>query len=245
MSRLQVELKVRALRAQIGERLRRGAPVVAALKRAVAELEAQTRRRDLDFLRARLSAMLKDWQFNLLLRANPWLILQKGFFRHSAHVVAPHLLSKIIVMADGRAGRIAEVRVKESSFAHDIQPRSDHRAGRLVLNDELVQQEASVTCIDHGQPSMVVIQAIKPVEGAAVMEAQAGAPPDKHGLFRGSRVVASLGLASRHQGTDVTRRQSPIRIAWDFQAPPLVLGQARRSRKSRTARIWSWGVPRR
>ena len=245
MSRLHVELKVRALRAQIGERLRRGAPVVAALRHAVADLEAQTRRPDLDFLRARLSAMFKDWQFNLLLRANPWLILQKGFFRHSADVVAPHLLSKIIVMADGRAGRIAEVRVKEPSSEDGVDRRAERRAGQLVLKDDRSQQEASVTCIHHGQPSMVIIQAIEPVEGAAVMEAQAGAPPDEHGLFRGSKVVASLGLASRHEGSDVTRRRSPIRIAWDLQSPPLVLGQARRSRKNRAARVWSWGVPRR
>jgi len=248
MSRLQLELKVRALRAQIGDRLRRGAPVVAALGNAVAELEAQTRRPDLDFLRIRLAEMLKDWHFSLLLRANPWLILQKGFFRHSADVVAPHLLSKVIVTADGRAGRIAEVLVKEPDVDDNdttLAAKPTARAGRLILSGDASEQHASVTCVCEGQPSTVIIQAIEPVEGMAVMAAEAGVSPHAQGVFEGADVVSSLGLTHRHHGNDVTLRRSAVRIAWDLQSPPLVVGQVRRSRKHRAARMWSWGLPRR
>lgn len=244
MSRLLVEWKVRGLRAQIGERMRSGAPVVALLRCAVAELEAQTRLPDMDFLRERLLAMLEDWRFSLLLRANPWLILQKGFFRHSADVVAPHLLSKVIVTTDGRAGRIAEVAAVAGDDDARLPPSPRH-AGRLQLSGDAWRCCASISCVCDSRASSVLIRAIEPLEGRALMQAQAGTHPDADGFFRGAEVVSALGLKPRHQGSDVTRRRSAVRIAWDLQPPPLVLGEARGSRQRRGGRIWSWGLPRR
>jgi DNA-3-methyladenine glycosylase len=247
MNRLHVELKLRTLRAQVGDRLRRGAPVMATLRKAIAELEAHTRVPDLPFMRQRLRVALKDWHFSLLLRANPWLMLQRGFFRRPAAVVAPALLSKVIVTADGRAGRIAEVSVDErgTDDSTSNSPHSTDLAGRLVLTGETPERCAGLMCVCDSQPSKVVITAIEPLEGSAVMEAQAGIPPDKEGLYRGSAVVFALGLSRRHQGGDVTEHKGAIRIAWDLQVPPLVLGQARSVRRNRVARVWRWGLPRR
>lgn len=247
MNRLHVELKLRALRAQVGDRLRRGAPVMATLRKAIAELETHTRVPDLQFMRERLSIALKDWHFSLLLRANPWLIVQRGFFHRPAAVVAPSLLSKVIVTADGRAGRITEVSVEERCTAGSTSsaPQGTDLAGRLVLTDEKSERCAGLMCVCDSEPSKVVITAIEPLEGAVVMEAQAGTPPDEEGLYRGAAVVSALGLARRHQGSDVTERKGAIRVAWDLQAPPLVLGQARVVQRKRVARVWRWGLPRR
>jgi hypothetical protein len=233
MNRLHVELKLRTLRAQVGDRLRRGAPVMATLRKAIAELEAHTRVPDLPFMRQRLRVALKDWHFSLLLRANPWLMLQRGFFRRPAAVVAPALLSKVIVTADGRAGRIAEVSVDErgTDDSTSNSPHSTDLAGRLVLTGETPERCAGLMCVCDSQPSKVVITAIEPLEGSAVITTLA--------------VVFALGLSRRHQGGDVTEHKGAIRIAWDLQVPPLVLGQARSVRRNRVARVWRWGLPRR
>lgn len=247
MNRLHVELRIRALRAQLGDALRHGAPVIAMLRGTVAELERQTPLPDLALLRARLRMLYQDLHFSLLLRANPWLILPKDFFRDAADVVAPRLLSKVIVTADGRAGRISEVvATGNAPGTGDIRAGlTEDAAGRLTLPSDPSKTCASILCVSGASTSCVAVTAIAPLDGAAVMEAQAGEPPDDDGLFHGPAVAGALGLAQRHQGTDVTRRQSPIRVASDLQSSPLVLGQSWRPGPSRGSSLWRWAVPRR
>jgi DNA-3-methyladenine glycosylase len=247
MNRLHVELKLRGLRAQLGDALRRGAPVVAMLRGAIADLEYQTRLSDLEFLRKGLRLLYRDLHFSLLLRLHPWLILPRDFFCHAAHVVAPGLLGKIIVTADGRAGRIAEVVVGEvdrnTDLSKDIHP--EDLAGRLALSGNAPEGCASVFCVSDHRVSRIAITAITPLDGVNVMEAQAGTPPDSDGQFRGPAVMNALGLVRRNQGNDVTRHQSAIRIATDLQASPLVVGRPWRPRLGRTTGLWRWTVPRR
>ena len=245
MNRIRVELRIRGLRAQLGDALRRGAPVDAMLRGTIADLEAHARQSDPEFLKRSLRLLYRDFHFSLLLQAHPWLILSRDFFCQPAHVVAPDLLSKIIVTGDGRAGRIAEVVVGEDDRSSDLNGgiHTEDLAGRLALSGNTPEGCACILCVHDREISRIAITAIAPLGGVPVMEAQAGVPPDSDGKFRGSAVVKALGLLRRHQGNDVTRRQSAIRIASDLQAKPLVVGRPWRPRSGRPTGLWRWTVP--
>lgn len=248
MSREHIELKVRSLRAQLGERLRSGAPVIARLRRAIDELEGQTAMAERGYLRERLQSLLDDWHITLLVRANPWLILQREFYRPSAQVVSPGLLGNVIITGDGRAARIAEVvACDDAPPANALAPIMRSRtqlAGRLFLSHEHGAPRASILCGHASGVTMASVTRIEPLEGIALMVAEGGELANGAGTFQGEAVVHALGLGHRHHGADLTRRQSPVRIASLLQASPLAIGQPRRSRRAPSGREWRWTLPR-
>jgi DNA-3-methyladenine glycosylase len=245
MSRLRIELKLRALRAQLGARFRHGAPVMDHLRDAVAALEQQTADSDLDYLRQRLQFVLNDWHLSLLIRANPWLILQRDLYAQSAQKVGPALLGHVIVTSDGRAARITEVvasdKAPERTALSDLRPGRRDLAGTLFLPDETGAQPVVIVCGDVDDLSSVAITSIEPLEGLALMAGACGLTVAEALVFHGHAVACALGLSHRHHGMDLTRRQSDIRIASILQASPLVIGEARRRRTA--GREWRWGIP--
>lgn len=243
LDRLQVELEVRALRSQIGDRLRRGAPVLKALQQRISELEASTCLLDQAFLHERLRALFRDWQISLMLRINPWLVVNRPFFCRSAAIVAPSLLNKVIVAADGRAGRIVGVDVPDQGPAPSPAVGSlTDCAGRLAISGIEATRSASVICVAAGRRSSVVISAIDPIESIAWMRSMTDGTADAPGELEGDAVVRALGLGVNHQGSDLTDATGDVRIASDLRPSPLVLGQRGHS-IGRNARLWRWRIP--
>lgn len=246
MSRLRIELKLRGLRAELGAQFRRGAPVIGSLRSAVMALEQQAAGADLEYLRERLQSLLQDWRLSLLVRANPWLILQRELYAQSAQKVGPALLGNVIVTGDGRAARITEVIASDQpppdAVMATLKVRGPELAGRLCLVGEKGSRHAQVLCGHASEISTVTITGIEPLEGLALMAGACELPETEAEAFHGADIVRALGLMDRHHGSDLTRRQNDIRIASILQASPLAIGQARRRRPS--TREWHWGIPR-
>lgn len=245
MSRLRTELKLRALRAQLGARFRRGLPVVGNLRHAVIALEQQTARADLDYLRDRLQTLLQDWRLSLLVRANPWLILQRELYAQSAQRVGPALLGNIILTGDARAARITEVVASDRPPAAGVLARMRGRrkdwAGRLCMTEHDGIRQASILCGEANELSTLTLTGIQPLEGCSLMAGACGVNEESADMFHGGSVACALGLTSRHHGLDLTRRQSAIRIASILQASPLAVGKA--SAVKTAAREWRWRIP--
>lgn len=217
MSRLGIELQVRALRARLGAQLRRGQQPIGTLRCAVTELEAHTPSVDQPYLQERLVTVLHDCRINLLVCANPWLILPRGFYVAPAPKVGPMLLDHVIVTDDGRVARITEVvtssrRPAASMLAALPVPAGD-LPGRLCLYEDHGVSKAAVLCGKPHDLSAVTITAVEPLEGAALMRTECGLPGASPCTLHGGAVVRALGLGHRDQGADLARRESTACIA--------------------------------
>lgn len=240
MSHLRTELGIRALRAQLGTQFRRHGPVIDTLRLSVMELEQQTDDRDVDYLHDRLMGVLHKWRINLLIQSNPWLILQRAFYSRPSHLVGPSLLGNIIVTDDGRAARIAEV------VTSDVVPRDTasllpcEAVGRLVVSEEDQVPKVCVLCGRAPETSAVALASIEPLEGLALMKAQA--PAEELETYRGASIVHALGLGNRSRAIDVTHRRSAVQIASILQPVPLAVGRPKRSRRNGHPREWRWSI---
>ncbi len=150
--------------------------------------------------------------------------LPRAFFERGSLAVARDLVGRLIVRGDGRrriVGRIVEV--EAYGGAHD--PASHAFRGPTARNAVMfgppgmlyvyftygMHHCANVVCLPNGRPSAVLIRAIAPVEGHAVMRRRRGVGDDDR-LGRGPGCVArSFGLDLRHNGVDLTR--GPVWIA--------------------------------
>lgn len=246
MSRLSIELEVRALRARMGMQLRRGLPATGMLRGAVMDLERRTPHVDQAYLQERLLALLKDWRISLLVRANPWLILPRDFYRMPAPLAGPALLGNVIVTGDGRVARIAEVVTRDSAPCplSIASMRESHAAmpGRLCLHEEDGVMLASVLCGSSFDMSLITLSAIEPLEGVATIMGQCGLPGDGACTLHGGAVVRSLGLEARHHGMDLALRSSAVRIASTLRRTPLTRG--RRVDAASLRPRWRWALPR-
>jgi len=240
MSHLRTELRIRALRAQLGAQFRRHGPVIDTLRLSVMELERQTEDRDVDYLHERLTGVLHKWRINLLIQANPWLILQRAFYSRPSQLVGPSLLGNIIVTDDGRAARIAEVVTSEETPSDTASMVPSDAVGQLVISTESHEPKVCVLCGRPPDTSMVALASIEPLEGLALMASQATATDAE--TFNGSSIVRALGLENRPRAIDVTHRRSAIQIASILQTVPLAIGRPKRSRRNGHPREWRWSI---
>lgn len=240
MSHLRTELRIRALRAQLGTQFRRHGPVIDTLRMSVMELEQQTDDRDVDYLHERLTGVLHKWRINLLIQANPWLILQRAFYSRPSHVVGPGLLGNIIVTDDGRAARIAEVVTSDDAPRDTASLLSSETAGRLVVSEENQEPKVCVLCGHPPETSAVALASIEPMEGLALMTAQA--PSEERESYTGASIVHALGLVNRPRAIDLTHRRSAVQIASILQPVPLAIGRPKRSRRNGHPREWRWSI---
>ncbi|RAO77266.1 hypothetical protein [Dyella jiangningensis] len=240
MSHLRTELRIRALRAQLGAQFRRHGPVIDTLRLSVMELEQQTDDRDVDYLHERLAGVLHKWRINLLIQANPWLILQRAFYSRPSQLVGPDLLGNIIVTDDGRAARIAEVVTSEAAPTDSASLLPTDAVGQLVVSAESHEPKVCVLCGHPPDTSAVALASIEPLEGLALMAAQA--PSTEAEAFNGASIVRALGLEDRSRAIDVTHRRSAVQIASILQPVPLAIGRPKRNRRNGHPREWRWSI---
>lgn len=246
MSRLRIELEVRALRARMGIRMRRGLPASDMLRGEALDLKRRTPHIDQAYLQERLLVLLRDWRISLLVRANPWLIVPHDFYRMPATLAGPALLGNIIVTGDGRVARIAEVVTRDSapsplSLASMRKPCT-LMAGRLCLHEESGVMLASILCGPPFDMSLITLSAIEPLEGVAVIMGQCGLPTDGACTLHGGAVARSLGLEAHHHGIDLALRSSTVRIASTLGRTLLTRGHRMDAVSLRPR--WRWVLPR-
>jgi DNA-3-methyladenine glycosylase len=160
--------------------------------------------------------------------------LARSFFGEEVLAVAPRLLNKLVVTADGRAGRIVEV----EAYHGEQDPASHAFRGRTARNRVMfgppghlyvylsygVHWCANVVCAPDGQAQAVLLRALDPVDGLELMR-QARWRTQRHqndrDLCRGpGRLCQALGIDGNFDGADLACPGSAVWLADDGVDPP-------------------------
>lgn len=181
--------------------------------------------------------------------------LPRAFFARDPREVGPALLNKLLVAADGRAGRIVEVEAYLGAIdpaAHSVRgptPRTASMfgpAGHLyVYRSYGLHWCANVVAGAVGEGVAVLLRALRPVAGLAAMRsARAGIRRDLD-LCRGpGRLCQAMAIDGSHDGLDLLAPASAFAVVDDGVAPPAVPAATVRIGISvATDRPWRWHVP--
>jgi DNA-3-methyladenine glycosylase len=160
--------------------------------------------------------------------------LGRDFFEESSLVVAPKLLNKLLVSADGRAGRIIEV----EAYRGEQDPASHAYRGRTPRNKAMFETGghlyvyfsygmhwcANVVCGHEGEAQAVLLRALAPVRGLDAMRAARWSTQAKQSdrdLCRGpGRLCQAMGIDKGLDGIDMTAPSAVLWIEDDGTAPP-------------------------
>lgn len=183
-----------------------------------------------------------------------WKTLPRTFYRRDSRVVAPQLLNKLIVCADGRVGRIVEVEAycgPEDPAAHTYRGKTARNAtmfgdgGHLYVYFSYgMHWCANAVCGKVGQGIAVLLRAIEPV--ADIEQIRLARPKAKRDRDLGSgpaRLTQALGITGVFDGADLVRNDRGIRLVDDGTAPPAVPGTSVRIGISKgIEHPWRWYV---
>lgn len=135
--------------------------------------------------------------------------IDPAFFARDAPVVAPELLNKLFVVGSC-AGRIVEVEAYTSDdpAAHTFRGRTPRNAVMFGPGGHLyvyftygMHHCANVTTGVEGDGQGVLIRAVTPIAGLALMRRRRGGHPDAQLTNGPAKVAQAFGLDLRHNGT--------------------------------------------
>ena len=163
-------------------------------------------------------------------------VLSPDFFVRSPKTVARELLGKVLVHR--RKGQRLSGRIVETEAYLGLKDPASHAFhGRTSANEVLFGPPGlahvyfiygmhyciSISCLPYGEPGGVLIRALLPLEGIAIMarlrNLPANAGPQK--LTGGpGRLCEALGITrATHNGMNVTKAESPLHIEDDGHPP--------------------------
>jgi DNA-3-methyladenine glycosylase len=166
--------------------------------------------------------------------------LPRTFFEDSPELVAPRLLGKLLVhrtRAGVVAGRIVEVEAYLGPHNDPPDPAAHAHRGPTPRNRVLFGLAGhayvyaiygryfcmNVSCEVEGRAGCVLLRALEPLHGAALMERNRGLEPGALArmLTSGpSRLCQALGLNRvKHNGLDLTDEDSPLQMRDDGMKP--------------------------
>jgi DNA-3-methyladenine glycosylase len=169
-------------------------------------------------------------------------------------VVAGDLLNKVLVVADGRAGRVVEVEAyagAQDAASHAYRGPTARNAtmfgppGHLYVYFSYgVHWCANAVCGDAGAGLAVLFRALAPVAGLEAMRRARGPRPDRD-LARGpGRLTQALGLGGPHDGADLVGGDRGVWVVDDGTAPPARPGCGPRVGLTKAvAQPWRFWVP--
>ena len=185
-------------------------------------------------------------------------LLDRDLLAGPAYEVAPLLLNRLMVAADGRAGRIIEVEAyqgAEDPASHAFRgptPRNTIMfgpAGHLYVYFSYgVHWCANVVTGRDGVASAVLLRALEPVAGVEGMRAARWRDQKRRNdrdLCRGpGRLTQALGIDRQSNGIDLLDPGSGLRLIDDGTAPPTDPGRSPRIGISVAQdRLWRFFVP--
>jgi DNA-3-methyladenine glycosylase len=164
--------------------------------------------------------------------------LPVSFFQRPAEVVARELLGTVVVSTLGRgrtAGRIVEA---EAYLGRDDPASHGYQERRHAQNESLYGPPgtwyvylsygmhwcANLVCGPVGHASAVLLRALEPLEGIAIMRRRRGGVPDRQLCSGPGRLCQALGITRALDGTPMRRSMVTVRAA---DAPPEVVASAR------------------
>ena len=160
-----------------------------------------------------------------------WIVLPRRFYQRHPTEVAPELLNKLLVRDDGRAGRIVEV----EAYAGDQDPAAHSYRGRTARTATMFGEAghlyvylsygmhwgSNAVCGDVGQGWGVLLRALEPVEGLALIQDARPAIKRERELASGpGRLSQAMGITHALDGADLVRNDRGIRIVSDGVQPP-------------------------
>ena len=158
--------------------------------------------------------------------------LERGFYARSALDVAPDLLNKVLVAADGRAGRIVEVeayRGEDDPGSHGFRGPTKRNAtmfgppGHLYVYFTYgMHWCVNVVAETDGVAAAVLLRALTPLEGLEAMYAARGpAARTERDLCSGpAKLTQALGIDGALDGADLVSGDRGVTIVDDDQPPP-------------------------
>jgi DNA-3-methyladenine glycosylase len=160
--------------------------------------------------------------------------LPRSWYAGDVLHVAPRLLNKLMVTADGRVGRIVEVEAyhgAQDPASHAFRgPTPRNRVmygpgGHLYVYFSYgVHWCANVVCGPIGEAQAVLLRALEPVEGLELMRQARWRDQrrqDDRELCRGpGRLCQALGIDGSFDGADLTVRGAAVWLADDGVPPP-------------------------
>ncbi len=181
--------------------------------------------------------------------------LGREFYARGALEVAPELLNKVLVVSDGRCGRVVEV----EAYRGADDPGSHGHRGPTKRNATMFGRPgclyvyftygmhwcANVVVETEGVSAAVLLRALTPLRGLEAMYAARGpvARRDRDLCSGPAKLTQALGIAGNHDGVDLVSADASVTIVDDGVAAP---GQPARSRrigvKSGAERLWRFHV---
>jgi DNA-3-methyladenine glycosylase len=181
-------------------------------------------------------------------------ILPRAFYRRDPRQVAPELLNKVLLAADGRAGRIVETEAYCGAFdpaAHAFRGKTARNAtmfgppGHLYVYFTYgMHWCCNPVCGEEGEGVAVLLRALAPLQGLPAMRAVRPACRSDRDLCRGpARLCQAFGIGGAQDGIDLTGGVAGFTIVDDGVAPPADPVVTTRVGITRAAdEAWRWYV---
>jgi DNA-3-methyladenine glycosylase len=180
--------------------------------------------------------------------------LPRSFYQRDALVVAPDLLNKILVGADGRSGRIVEVEAYRGALdaaAHSYRGKTQRNATMFgpvgfmyVYFIYGMHWCCNAVCGDVHEGSAVLLRALEPLTGIEKMRAaRPGARRDRDLCSGPGKLTRAMGITRAQDGVDLVTGAQGFKIVSDGVMPPRNPVGSKRIGITRAAdHPWRWYV---
>lgn len=181
--------------------------------------------------------------------------LDREFYRRDPRAVAPDLLNKVLLNADGRSGRIVETEAycgAADAAAHSWRGRTARNATMFGAPGLLyvyftygMHWCCNPVCGEEGEGVAVLLRALAPLTRLAAMRAARPGCRSDRDLCRGpARLCQAMGIGRAQDGIDLVDGAGGFSIVDDGVPPPAApVATARVGISRAVEQPWRWYVP--